>query len=261
MNYQMEIAYDGTRYNGWQKLGDTKNTIQEKIESVLSSFAGVPVDVHGAGRTDAGVHAACQVAQFRLGEDADGAAGISLHAGENAPDPEEIRAYLNRYLPDDIGILAVREAPPRFHSRYHAKGKIYTYRMTYDMSRHVFDRRYVTRLPEGIFLDTADMKNAAADLVGTHDFKSFCGNSHFKKSTVRTLFSVSLAEDGPDITITYHGEGFLQYMVRIMTGTLIEIGAHERPAGDIPRIFASRDRREAGKTAPPEGLTLTKVLY
>ena len=250
MNYRMEIAYDGTRYNGWQKLGDTPDTIQEKIERVLSSYAGEAVDVHGAGRTDAGVHAAGQVAQFRLPDDPDGVRS-----------PEEIRSYLNRYLPDDIGILRVEEAAPRFHSRYHAKGKIYTYRMTRDLSRHVFDRRYITRLDPEIRLDVEAMRSAASALVGTHDFKSFCGNSHFKKSTVRTLYAIEIEEDGPDLTITYHGEGFLQYMVRILTGTLLEIGTGERAQDCIPAVLNAKNRRAAGKTAPPEGLTLTKVLY
>ncbi len=250
MNYRMDIAYDGTRYNGWQKLGDTPNTIQEKIESVLASLAGLPVDVHGAGRTDAGVHAACQVAQFRLPDSMDG----TLSA-------EEIRSFLNRYLPDDIGILSVAEAAPRFHSRFNATGKIYTYRFTRDMAQHVFDRRFITRLEPDAVLDLDAIRAAARDLTGTHDFKSFCGNSHFKKSTVRTIFSINVTEDGPDVTITYHGEGFLQYMVRIMTGTLLEIGLHERPADCIPSILEARDRRAAGKTAPPQGLTLTKVLY
>ncbi|MBE5997223.1 MAG: tRNA pseudouridine(38-40) synthase TruA [Lachnospiraceae bacterium] len=250
MNYRMEIAYDGTRYNGWQKLGDSPDTIQEKIERVLSSLAGESVDVHGAGRTDAGVHAAGQVAQFRMPDHLDGTLSAPM-----------IRAYLNRYLPDDIGILSVSKAAPRFHSRYHAKGKIYTYRMTRDLSRHVFDRRYITRLDPEVILDTVSMRAAAAQLVGTHDFKSFCGNTHFKKSTVRTIFSIDLKEDGPDLTITYYGEGFLQYMVRIMTGTLLEIGLGERDADCIPSVLNAKNRRAAGKTAPPEGLTLTKVLY
>ncbi|MBQ6468748.1 MAG: tRNA pseudouridine(38-40) synthase TruA [Lachnospiraceae bacterium] len=250
MNYRMEIAYDGTRYNGWQKLGDSSNTIQEKIEKVLSSLAGEQVDVHGAGRTDAGVHAAAQTAQFRMPGELD-----------RTVSAEMIRSYLNRYLPDDIGILSVEQTDPRFHSRYHAKGKIYTYRLTLDLSRHVFDRRYITRLDPDVSLDIEAMRSAASDLVGTHDFRSFCGNSHFKKSTVRTLYSVEVLSDGPDLTIIYRGDGFLQYMVRIMTGTLLEIGLGERPSDCISAILDAKNRRAAGKTAPPEGLTLTKVIY
>ena len=244
MNYRIEIAYDGTRYKGWQKQGDTDNTIQAKIEHVLSEMAGEAVDVHGAGRTDAGVHAKCQVAQFRLSK---------------AMPPEEIRNYLNTYLPDDIGITAVKEASERFHSRYNASKKTYTYRISKDMSQHVFDRKYVMRCDEK--LDTKAMKKAASHLVGKHNFKSFCGNPRFKKSTVKEIFSVDINETPSEITIVYKGDGFLQYQVRIMTGTLIEVGEGKRDPDSIPDIIAAGDRKAAGRTAPACGLTLTKVSY
>ena len=244
MNYRMDIAYDGTRYKGWQKQGDTDNTIQAKIEGVLSKMAGEAVDVHGAGRTDAGVHAKRQVAQFRL---------------SNPLPSEEIREYLNTYLPDDIGILSVKEASERFHSRYNASKKTYTYRISKDMAHHVFDRKYVMRY-EGD-LDIKAMKKAASHLVGTHNFKSFCGNPRFKKSTVKELFSIDIKETASEITIVYKGDGFLQYMVRIMTGTLIEVGEGKRDPDSIPQIIAAADRKAAGRTAPACGLTLTEVSY
>ena len=244
MNYKMTIAYDGSRYKGWQKQGDTANTVQAKIENALSTLAGKAVDVHGASRTDAGVHAKCQVAQFRL--------------GENIP-PAVIRSHLNKYLPDDIGIIDVSEASERFHSRYNASCKTYTYRSATDMSKHVFDRKYVTE-HEGR-LDTQAMRKAAAYFVGIHDFKSFCGNPNFKKSTVREIYSIDVTESPSEIRIVYKGEGFLQYMVRILTGTLIEVGEGKRDPDSMPAILDALDRKEAGKTAPASGLTLTDISY
>ena len=244
MNYKMIVAYDGTRYNGWQKQGDTDNTIQHKIEAVLSEITSEQVDVHGAGRTDAGVHALGQCAQFRTTRDFD---------------PEDLRKKLNRYLPDDIGILEISRAAERFHSRYNASSKIYTYRISKDMSRHVFDRRYVLRYEKPI--DVAKMRHAASFLVGTHDFKSFCGNPRFKKSTVRTIYSIGIEETVDEVRIVYTGEGFLMYMVRIMTGTLLDINEGLLDPGSIPAILEGRDRKLAGRTAPPEGLVLTEVKY
>ena len=243
-NYRMLIAYDGTRYMGWQKQGDTENTIQQKIEQVLRRLTGEDTDVHGAGRTDAGVHAKGQCAQFRL---------------EKELPPEEIRAYLNRYLPDDIGILSVSFAAPRFHSRYNASAKVYRYRIGLDMSRHVFDRRYLTR-HEGA-LNVAAMRKAAEYFVGEHDFRSFCGNPHMKKSTVRRIFSIDLEESEDELDLVFTGEGFLQYMVRILCGTLIEVGEGLRAQDDMPGILDALDRRAAGRTAPPEGLVLEEVRY
>ncbi len=251
MNYRMTVAYDGTRYLGWQKQKESPNTIQQKLETVLSRMAGVPVDVHGAGRTDAGVHALGQIAQFLLPEDTD---------------PDKIRSYCNRYLPDDIAVLSVSRAAPRFHSRYNAREKIYTYRVTSDMSRHVFERRYLTRYPEEapyirMLLDIEAMRRAAADLCGTHDFRSFNGNPHMKKSTVKTIFSIEIEENEDELALIFTGSGFLQYMVRILAGTLLEVGEGRRPADSMPDLLAARDRKLAGPTAPPEGLILTKVVY
>ena len=244
-NYRITLQYDGTRYNGWQKLGDTGNTIQEKLENVLSLMTGYPVDVHGAGRTDAGVHALGQVAQFRLAE---------------ALPPEEIRTYLNRHLPDDIGVLAVKEAAPRFHSRYNASSKHYRYRIGLDKASHVFERRYLYEY-FGEPLNIPSMRKAAADLTGRHDFRSFCGNPHMKKSTERTIYEIGITETGTELLLDYIGEGFLQYMVRILTGTLIEVGQGIRPADSMPALLEARDRRLAGPTAPARGLTLLEVRY
>ena len=148
-NYRMLVQYDGTRYNGWQKQGDTDNTIQEKLETILCRMTGTDaVDVHGAGRTDAGVHAKGQVAQFRI--------DTELSTGE-------IRDYLNTYLPDDIGVLSVDIAAPRFHSRFNATQKTYLYRIGKDKSYHVFDRKYIYEYRGGP-LDVAAMKMATIQL-------------------------------------------------------------------------------------------------
>ena len=244
-NYRMTVQYDGTRYNGWQKQGDTDHTIQSKLESVLSRMCDYPVDVHGAGRTDAGVHAKGQVAQFRL---------------KDETDPDEIRDYLNAYLPDDIGVLSVDYAAPRFHSRYNASNKYYLYRIGKNKARHVFDRKYIYEYRGGK-LDTDAMKLATLQLIGTHDFRSFCGNPKMNKSTVRTIYTIRIDETEDEIDIGFVGDGFLQYMVRILVGTLIEVGEGKRDAQSMNALFEARSRRMAGPTAPAQGLTLMEVRY
>lgn len=243
-NYRMKIAYDGTRYNGWQKQGDTDNTIQYKLEAILSRMTGGQVDVHGAGRTDAGVHARGQVAQFRC---------------ETDKTPAEICAYLNEYLPEDIGVLSVAAAAPRFHSRFNAAEKYYLYRISTNKAFHVFDRKYVYAYKGA--LDVRSMKLATLQLIGTHDFKTFCGNPHMKKSTVRTIKTIRITENDNEIDIGFVGDGFLQYMVRIMVGTLIEVGEGKRDPLSMKALLGSLDRKMAGPTAPASGLTLMEVRY
>ncbi len=244
-NYRMIVQYDGTRYNGWQKQGDTDNTIQSKLETVLFRMTGEQVDVHGAGRTDAGVHARGQVAQFRT---------------ETDLSPDEIRDYLNNYLPDDIGVLSVAVAAPRFHSRYNASEKYYLYRIGKNKAAHVFDRKYVYTYREGT-LDIAAMKLATLQLIGTHDFRSFCGNPHLKKSTVRTIYTIRIEETDDEIDIGFVGDGFLQYMIRILVGTLIEVGEGRRDPLSMDVLLSARKRSLAGPTAPAKGLTLMEVRY
>lgn len=243
-NYRMLIQYDGTRYNGWQKQGDTDNTIQQKLETILARMTGEQVDVHGAGRTDAGVHAKGQVAQFRLSEERS---------------PKEILSYINEYLPDDIGVLSVDIAGPRFHSRYNATRKVYLYRIGKNKAAHVFDRKYIYEY-RGV-LDTAAMKVATIQLRGEHDFKSFCGNPRMRKSTVRNLYAIHIRETEDEIDLEFIGEGFLQYMVRILVGTLIEVGEGRRDPLSMDALLEARDRTMAGPTAPACGLTLMQVDY
>lgn len=244
MNYKLTIAYDGSRYDGWQKQGNTPNTIQGKLETVLSRLAGCEVEVHGAGRTDAGVHAEGQVASVRLPID------IS---------PAELLSYVNQYLPEDIALLSVEDAPERFHARLSAKGKLYRYSLRLGSTPNVFRRKYQYRVEES--LDTVAMEKAAPFLCGTHDFRAFCSLKRYKKSTVRTVDSIELVRSGDDLDIFFRADGFLYNMVRILSGTLIEVGLGLRKAEDMEDILASLDRSKAGKTAPAQGLCLVEVEY
>ena len=247
-NYKLTIAYDGTRYYGWEHQPGTDMTIQGKIENVLAKMAGMPEgevpQVIGAGRTDGGVHARGMVANVRL----------DVGMGE-----EDIRDYMNRYLPDDICIREVREASDRFHSRYNALGKTYRYTCYAGALKPVFDRKYVWTLDE--VPDPVLMREAAAYLTGTHDFAGFCGNPKMKKSTVRKVDLLDITQNGAYLYFTYHGTGFLQYMVRILTGTLVEVGLGKRMPGSIPGLIEARDRRLSGPTAPAQGLCLMHVDY
>lgn len=244
MNFKLTIQYDGTRYDGWQRQGNTGNTIQGKIEEVLSRMVQTPVEVQGAGRTDAGVHALGQVASVHM---------------ETSASEEEICRYLNQYLPEDIGILEVKRAAERFHARLNASGKVYCYRIGTGWQKNVFERKYY--YPLGETLDVDKMREAAAFLEGEHDFKSFCSNKRMKKSTVRNLKKISIEESGQEVRITYEGDGFLYHMVRILTGTLIEVGQGRKRPDAMTAILEGKDRERAGYTAPAKGLTLIKVTY
>lgn len=244
MNYQLTIEYDGTRYDGWQRQKKTEQTIQGKIERVLSRMTEKEITIDGAGRTDAGVHAKGQTASVQLNGDWT---------------KEEICQYLNQYLPEDIGVLKVERVPDRFHARLWATGKCYSYRIGTDSQKAVFERKY--RYPLGEKLDVEAMRRAAQDLLGTHDFKSFCGNPKMKKSTVRTVTEIRIEEYPHEIKIIYRGNGFLQYMIRILTGTLIEVGLHQRPSDSMPLLLERKERKYAGVTAPAMGLCLEEVYY
>ena len=243
-NYKMIIAYDGTKYYGWEHQPNTDMTIQGKLENVLSAMTDSQVEVIGAGRTDAGVHAKGMVA--------------NAHMNTNLSE-EQICDYLNKYLPEDICVLEVRVASDRFHSRYNAEGKTYCYTCYVGDKKPVFNRKYVNIISEK--LDVEAMKKAAELLVGEHDFMSFCGNPKMKKSTVRRIYSIDVSLKGSFLNITYHGTGFLQYMVRILTGTLLEVGMGKRSIESINELLEIRDRSKAGFTAPAKGLCLVKVDY
>ena len=254
-NYKMIISYDGSRYFGWEHQPNTDLTIQGKLEQVLtkmlygadyqaSDFASFPVTVIGAGRTDAGVHARAMTANVLLDTD---------------KTEDEIRDYMNQYLPDDISINELKICGERFHSRFKASGKTYRYTCWYSSQKPVFERKYVTVLDRHPDLDA--MNQAAQFLIGEHDFRSFCGNPKMKKSTVRKIDHIEITENGPYIRFYYHGTGFLQNMVRILTGTLLEVGYEKRTPESMKDILEAKNRTAAGYTAEPGGLCLMKVDY
>lgn len=243
-NFKLLLAYDGSRYKGWQRLGDTENTIQGKLEAVLSRMTGSVIAVIGSGRTDAGAHALGQVANF--------------HA-DTSMTPAEIKNYLRQYLPEDIGIISVEEVDPRFHSRFHVQQKTYVYRVWTSDLPCIFDRKYVW--PVEAQLDLCAMKEAAAYFLGSHDFTAFCSNKRFKKSTVRSIYALNIEETERELRFTVTGDGFLYNMVRIMVGTLLAVGKGELLPAEIPSILESRDRTRAGETVPARGLCLMEVQY
>jgi len=243
-NYKILVAYDGTRYKGWQSQKSTDATIQGKLENILEKMVGKPVDVIGSGRTDAGVHAKGQVANFHI--------DVKLAS-------EEIKTYLNQYLPEDIAVLSIEEVDEQFHSRFHATEKTYQYRINTSPVSNVFERKYVYTYTDS--LDIKKMKEAAKHMLGTQDFTSFCGNKKMKKSAVRSVYAIDIEETETELRITYTGNGFLQNMIRIMTGTLIEVGQGKKHPEDIPAIIEAKNRELAGFTVPGQGLCLLEVRY
>lgn len=242
-NYKLIIEYDGSRYYGWQRQPG-QNTIQGKVENILSILCGKEIEVIGAGRTDAGVHAR----------------GMAANAFMDTPlSAEEIRDYLNRYLPDDIAVREVREASPRFHARYNAIGKTYRYTCFDGPVKSVFDRKYYTPLCEAPDLER--MRRAARILEGEHDFRNFCVNPRMKKSTVRRVDRIEIEREGDYLLFTVHGTGFLQNMVRIMVGSLLEVGFGRMEPEQVREALEARERQKAGPTAPAQGLCLLSVDY
>ena len=266
--YQAIVKYDGTRYRGWQKQKEGDNTIQGKLEAVLEHLEGRSVEVQGSGRTDAGVHARGQVISFSL---------------EGSRKTEELQHYLNHYLPEDIGVIGLKEAPERFHARLNATGKTYVYRIWNSSLPNVFERKWMYTIEEP--LDLERMRRAAEDFLGSHDFAAFCAVKKKKKSTVRRIFEIeikeilqeqeSIREDtadrllrcipagacGREVQMRITGDGFLHRMVRIMVGTLVEIGLGKREPEDVKALLGQGIRGDAGVTVPAKGLTLWEVYY
>ena len=242
-NLRLDICYDGTRYRGWQRLPGADNTIQGKIEQTLSRILGETVEISGSGRTDAGAHAKMQVANF--------------HCESKLP-CEEILAQLRRYLPEDIGIYSCKEVAPRFHARLNCKTKTYRYRIWNSQEPCVFDRRFVYLMAEK--LDLQAMEQAAAYFLGEHDFSAFCANKKMKKSTVRRIDDIRLRREGEELILTVTGNGFLYNMVRILVGTLLEVGLGQRTPDSIPQLFGAK-REKAGHLVPAQGLCLMEVTY
>lgn len=244
INFRFIIQYDGTRYRGWQRQKGDADTIQGRIEYVLSRLAGREVTIDGAGRTDAGVHAYAQVANARMPD--------SFTA-------DQLQRQMNEYLPEDIRILKVVPAGERFHSRLHATGKVYQYCITKAGHYDVFRRKYSWQMDES--LDLASMQSAADLLIGQHDFAGYCTRASKKKSTVRRLERIEMEQTDDRILLTYHGDGFLYNMVRILTGTLVEVGLGQRTIEEVQRPLQTGDRSLAGQTAPACGLFLKEVTY
>ena len=242
-NLRLDICYDGTRYKGWQRLKGVDNTIQGKLEQTLSRILGEEIEIHGSGRTDAGAHARSQVASFHCGS------GMSC---------QEILTQLRRYLPEDIGIYSVKEVSERFHARLNARSKTYRYRVWNSETPCVFERKFVWVNAEQ--LDLEKMRLAAEMLLGEHDFSAFCANKKMKKSTVRRIDRIVIRQEGPELQFDFEGTGFLYNMVRIMVGTLVEVGRGERSLGSIPALFGAK-REDAGFLVPASGLCLMEVEY
>ncbi len=243
-NIRLLLQYEGTRYQGWQRQQSTENTIQGRLEQLLGRMCGERVELHGSGRTDAGVHARGQVANFHT---------------ECTMATEEMRAYINRYLPEDIAVLEVSEAAPRFHSRLNARGKHYEYLVLNRDVPDVFYRRYALEVPGR--LDVEAMRRAAVYLLGEHDFKSFTSAKKGKKSTVRRIDEIRITREGSLLRFSFKGSGFLHHMVRILMGTLLEVGAGEREPDSMTDLLLSGDRAQAGALVPAKGLTLVEVFF
>lgn len=242
-NVRLDICYDGTKYKGFQRLPGNQLTIQGKLEQTLSRLLDEPIEVSASGRTDAGTHAMCQV--------------INFHCNSTVA-CEDILTGLRQYLPEDIGVYSCKNVSPRFHARLNAKSKSYRYRIWNSSGPCVFERKYV-------YVDVADydvarMQKAAEYYLGTHDFSAFCANKHMKKSTVRTIEAVCVEKTENEIIFSVTGNGFLQHMVRIMVGTLLEVGNGKREPDSITELFGA-ERSAAGPAVPACGLSLMEVTY
>lgn len=243
-NIKLEITYDGTRYKGWQSQTNTDNTIQGILTKELSALCKEPIELIGSGRTDVGVHAYSQIANFHTNS------GVALN---------ELKKAVNDKLNNDICITKLNEADPRFHARYNAVGKKYRYRIWNHEEINVFERKYSYHLPTALNINK--INEAAKYLLGTHNFKGFSSDKRTKKSTIKTLYIVEVTNHEGMTEFLFHGNAFLYNMVRIMSGTLIEIGLGLKPVSVVPEILESKDRSKAGFTAPPQGLFLQEVLY
>lgn len=237
------IAYQGTRYQGWQRQRRYKS-VQETIEKLLSNLLGEKIELTASGRTDAGVHARAQVATFE----------------HHSTFPTARLCYvLNYHLPDDIQILSAEDAADGFHPRYSAKGKVYEYRIDNGPAKDPLKAFLVWHVPEP--LDLEAMRTAAAHWLGTHDFATFRSQGSSAKTTIRTLEAIVINKVGYDVTLTFRGNGFLYNMVRIMTAVLVMIGKGRLTPADAERLLAARDRTSAPWTAPAQGLYLSEVIY
>ena len=245
--FKLVIAYDGTAYQGWQvqKIGVG---VQEKVETALAKLFPEKPRLHGASRTDTGVHALGMVAHFEV-------AGSSLRMS-----PQRLTLALNAFLPDDIRVLSAIHAPEDFHARFDATGKQYRYFVWNHAAMNPLMRLTAWQVPRK--LDIKAMRTASKLFVGRHDFKSFTGTRDYEmKSNIRTLNRCDIKRSGPLLTFVIEGDGFLYKMCRGIVGTLVQTGLGKFPADEIRRMLVKKDRRSAGMTAPAHGLVLWKVFY
>ncbi len=244
-NYKLEIAYEGTHYQGWQQLGgdSRNNTIQGILANVLTAYCKEPINLIGAGRTDSGVHALGQVANFRTTKVLE----------------QKVLLQWNQNLPPDIQILSLKRMPEDFHSRYSAIGKQYRYQIYCGGKVSPFLRNQCIFMEEN--LDISRMQKAARILIGRHDFAGFASQMRDGRPTVKTISEIRFSQQDNLVTIIYEGDGFLYHMLRIVTGTLIEVGLHKRSLESLRTILETRDRSLAGPTIAAKGLCLTKIYY
>jgi tRNA pseudouridine38-40 synthase len=240
---KLVLEYDGTDYVGWQRQPNGMS-VQELVEGALAQVVGTPVTLNSSGRTDAGVHARGMVAHF------------------NTDQPLPMAAYregVNRFLPADIAVRQAVEMPAGFHARYSARGKWYRYTIYRSRVRSPLAARYAWHV-RGT-LDRERLREAAALLVGRHDFAAFRASGCAARTTVREIFSVQVLEEGDLLYIDVRGEGFLRHMVRVMVGTLVEVGRGKRRPQEVRQLLEGGCRSAAGSTAPPQGLCLMEVYY
>lgn len=243
-NYKLTLQYDGSRYKGWQRLGQGEATIQDKLEQVVSQLVGQPSEMIGCSRTDAGVHALAQIANFKA---------------DTRISCEEILRYMNRYLPQDISVTRVEEVSEQFHARYNAKDKTYLYKIWNREYSNPFMRKYSMHVDRR--LDLKAMRQASSYMLGTHDFTAFSNAKSKKKSMERTIYSIEFEEIDGFINVRICGDGFLYNMVRWMVGTLVAVGLGDLKSEELPEIFESKQRNRTGDLAEAGGLYLEKITY
>ncbi len=240
---KLEVAYDGTDFHGFAKQKDLR-TVQGTLESILERLTGSPVEVFGSGRTDAGVHARAQVVHFVLNE---------------GPPTDKLVYILRRMLPRDIVPIRTEDAPSDFHARFSVQQKTYRYAIQRAAVEDIFTHRYAWHIP--IKLDVAKMKRSAVHFLGEHDFTSFCAASTPVDDKTRTIFQLDIVEHETYLYVFCTGSGFLQHMVRIIVGTLVDVGQARFSPDDVVQMLAMCDRRLAGRTAPPHGLCMWNIVY
>jgi tRNA pseudouridine38-40 synthase len=243
-NIKLVLEYDGGHYYGWQRLPGNHKTIQGRLEYILGEILKEKIEIIGAGRTDKDAHALGQVANFKTG---------------SPLDLNELNSQLMTRLPPDIQVTGCEEVPAGFHARHLVKMKEYVYRIWNSQGKNIFERHYFYHIAAPLDIDA--MNKAKEYFIGTKDFKNFTAMKPGNKSTVKTIAAIAVEKNGEKVIITFKGQGFLHKMVRIITGTLIEAGLHERSIPEIQDMFEKPARVTSGFTAPAHALFLKKVYY